>query len=112
MLSRTAPTRPVLKPTAEQLQAAYTRSAKRTWPRSFDAAMAHPLYSRLVHMAALAQLLAEARTAKRAQLAAAHALPWPARRGGSTAAPAAHAPTTTPFTDRKRLAAGDTDDDE
>lgn len=97
--------RPVLKPTPEQLQAAYARCAKRTWPASFEAAMGHPLYSRLVHMNAVGQLLADARTAKRAQLAASQALPWPARRGGATT-------TTTTTPDRKRLAAGDTDDDE
>jgi hypothetical protein len=101
-----------LQITPPQLLAAYTRCAKRTWPPSFDAAMADPLYSRLVHMNALGQLLADARTAKRAQLAADQALPWPARRAGSTARPVPHRLPTTPAPDRKRLAAGDTDDDE
>lgn len=107
-------TRPVLKPTAEQLQAAYARCAKRTWPGSFDAAMQHPLYSRLVHMNAVGQMLADARTAKRAQQVADHALPWPARRGGAQhqARPMPTMTATTAAPDRKRLAVGDTDDDE
>lgn len=104
--------RPVLKPTAEQLQAAYARCAKRTWPGSFEAAMQHPLYSRLVHMNAVGQLLADARSAKRAQLAASNALPWPARRGGHPPAGRPPASNSTTAPDRKRLAAGDHDDDE
>ena len=106
-------TRPVLKPTPEQLLAAYTRCAKRTWPATYAAAMDDPLYSRLVHMNAVGQLLAQARTAKRAQLADAQLLPWPAGRAGQRQAARLRSPgaaSTTP--DRKRLAAGDTDDDE
>lgn len=99
----------VLIPTPEQLVAAWQRCKRRTWPATFDAAMADPLYSRLVNMTALQTMLRDARAAKRAQLQAAqpnpHRPPWPARR------PAATTPQPTP-PDRKRLAAGDTDDDD
>lgn len=100
----------VLIPSAEQLVAAWQRCKRRTWPATFDAAMADPLYSRLVNMTALQTMLRDARAAKRAQLQAAqpspHRTPWPPRRPSATTSPLPSAP------DRKRLAAGDTDDDD
>ena len=93
--------RPRIQPTAEQLHAAFQRLRRGHWPDSFEAAAADPLLSRLVHMDALRQILQDARTARRADLVRQGRMPWPT--GLRTAA------STTP--DRKRLAAGDTDDD-
>ncbi len=95
-----APVRPRIVPTADQLLAAYDRRKRATWPDGYDAAMAEPLYAALVRMEAVRQILADAKAARRAELGAKGRLPWPA---GLRALPTA--------ADRKRLAAGDTDDD-
>lgn len=98
----------VPKPTPEQLHAAWQERRRRDWPATFDEAMQHELYSRLVYMTALGQLLAAARAARRTQLLADQRLPWPAGQPVHRPRPA---PTHTPGPDRKRLAAGDTDAD-
>lgn len=95
--------RPRINPTPEQLQAAWVRRRRRHWPDSFDAAMADPLLGRLVHMEAVLLVLAQARAARRSQ--APPPQPSAAARQKSTSP---HRITTP---DRKRLAAGDTDDD-
>ena len=112
---------PIAEPTREQLQMAYRQLARPDrWPRTLDAALAHPVYG--ICLRALARQLgrpawfsANARpaTAAGAQIASAPAVPpnppaprarpssrinetWPPRRGGGV--------------DLKRAAANDRDD--
>lgn len=104
----------VPKPTPEQLHAAWQERRRRDWPATFDEAMQHELYSRLVYMTALGQLLAAARAARRTQLLAEQRLPWPAGQPVHRPRQAGASRTTThatPGPDRKRLAAGDIDDE-
>lgn len=95
-----APLRPRIEPTAEQLLAAYDRRKRSDWPEGYEAAMKVPLCAALVRMEAVRQILADAKAANREQLRRTGRLPWPA---GLRALPTS--------ADRKRLAAGDTDDD-
>lgn len=103
MLSDTTPrvVRPRIEPTADQLLAAYERRKRSHWPAGYEAAMAEPLFAALVRMEAVRQILHDAKVARREQLGRSGRLPWPA---GLRALPNA--------TDRKRLAAGDTGDDD
>lgn len=86
-----------VEPTEDELRAAWLRCRRPSWPASYDAAMADPVYSRLV------------------RLNATH--PPAAPRAGTVAsAPSMHRPAfafrtrAQPF-DRKRAAAGERDDD-
>lgn len=104
MLKPTAPVRPLrprIVPTPEQLQAAWQSRRRSNWPDSFDDAMADPLLGALVRMEAVRLILLAQRVARRAAIGNTS---W--TRSRPVAAPLA---ATT--TDRKRLAAGDTDDD-
>lgn len=88
-----------IEPTAAELLAAYERSRTPTWPATFAEAMADPVISRLIAIAAKHPPRAARPPA--AQPASMH----PARSPGTWR------PATRPVIDRKRAAAGERDDD-
>lgn len=93
-----------LAPSEAQLRAAYDRSRKDFWPATFEEAMEHPTYSRLVQINA--RHPAPAPAPRRAH-------PWPFMAAARyRPAPAANVPRWTPARvfDIKRAAAGDRDD--
>lgn len=94
--------------TPELLRSAWQQRRHTGWPDSFEACMADPLISRLVRTQALGLAQAARSRAQRAAMPpAAAATPAPAAR------PPHHArPTQAALFDPKRLAAGDTDDDD
>lgn len=98
------PLRPRIQPTTDQLHAAWLTRRRSHWPAEFSAVMDDPLLGRLVHMEAVRLILLAQRVARRQQLLQ-QAPRYTATRASNTALPAHPAP------DRKRLAAGDTDDD-
>lgn len=89
-----------IEPTSEELLAAYERSRKANWPATFDEAMADPVLSRLIAIAAKHPPRA-ARPPAVQQAPSMH----PARTPGTWR------PTSRPVFDRKRAAAGERDDD-
>lgn len=93
-----------IEPSQADLRAAYDRCRKDFWPASFEAAMEHPTYSRLVHMNARHPGTPPA--PRRAHpwpfMAAQRYRPQPAANGSSW--------KPAPVYDIKRAAAGDRDD--
>ena len=92
--------------TPEQLQAAWQHRRRGDWPDTFDGSMAVPLLAALVRAEAVRHRVA----VRRAEVAAAA---WDAFRpyiAPAPRAPATAAPLRQPL-DRKRLAAGERDDD-
>lgn len=85
--------------TTEQLRAAWVVRRRADWPTTFDAAMADPLLQRLVRCMAMG--MAQAATRRSAT-----ARPAPTRRPAPPQPQPQHQPL-----DRKRLAAGERDDD-
>ena len=98
------PLRPRIQPTPEQPHAAWLSRRRSHWPGQFSDVMDDPLLGRLVHMEAVRLILLAQRVARRQQLVP-QVPRHTATRASSPALPAHPAP------DRKRLAAGDTDDD-
>lgn len=86
-----------LKPTEDQLRAAWQARRRRDWPESFEAAMNDPTYSRILCIEV------RRREGRKAQAALTHHQPL--RR----ALPAL--PSMPPVLDHKRRAAGERDDD-
>lgn len=100
-----------IEPTAEQLQAAWQHRRRADWPDSLDATMAVPMLATIVHCEAVRRCLAERtaeRNAKRTAAAWAALRPYtaPVRRPPAPPPVQARLPL-----DRKRLAAGERDDD-
>lgn len=94
------------EPTREQLLAAWQQCRKPTWPATFEAAMADPLFSRLVRLVAKHPPAAHRR--------AAPAAPAPVTAHPATAPtwwPPRHPQGQTLGIDRKRAASGERDDD-
>jgi len=89
--------------TDQDLQAAWLHRRRSDWPRTFDAAMAHPLLRALVRAEALRGAQAAAR---RAAAPAPHQPPASHQPLPAVRRTAHHATA-----DRKRAAAGDRDDD-
>ncbi len=97
-----ARTRPPAEPTAEDLRSAFKLCKARSWPNEFEAAMADPERARLVQMCAQGRM-------RRKQVSKLESQPplrqepllhaWPPQRANNL-----------PQYDRKRAAAGDTDD--
>jgi len=96
-----------IEPTPEQLQAAWLQRRRPDWPDTLHDTMAVPLLATLVRSEAVRRYLSERR---RERTAAA----WESMRPYTAPAPRAPAPSTAqprqPL-DRKRLAAGERDDD-
>lgn len=105
--------------TPEQMHAAWVQRRRADWPASYEAAMADPLLQRLVRCMAMGMVQAQARVQARPQAGPRH----PAARATGRAAmaylhptqatnhPAAPAAVPPQGLDRKRLAAGERDDD-
>lgn len=96
-----------IEPTTEQLQAAWLQRRRSDWPDTLDDTMAVPLLAALVRSEAVRRCLSERRSERTAAA-------WAAFRPYT--APAPRAPATPPVQprqplDRKRLAAGERDDD-
>jgi hypothetical protein len=94
---------PRAQPSAEQLHEAFTRVRLDCWPTDYDAAMADPVRSRIVHMHAVRLALGE-------QLEApVHHRPAVVRP--TPPSPSSWTPRPQMGVDRKRAAAGEHDDD-
>lgn len=87
------------EPTEEQLQQAWQSRRQADWPATFDEAMTHPLYSRLIRMHATHAAAVERIKRRATVITPGMPLPWERRQ------PAA------PQLDRKRAAAGERDED-
>lgn len=112
------PTR--IEPTDQQLEHAFQRRRRLGWPATVDQAMAVPLLAALLRGEVVRCVLAERRAARRqAEHAEVFGTPAPAPHApaitrGSTASrpwPPRRASAPASGQDRKRLAAGDRDDD-
>lgn len=102
-------------PTNEQLLDAWRQRRRPDWPTTFEATMQDPLYARLVRTHALHGIPTRQRPVieRPEPPQVAGAAPMPPARPATTAARAAPAPSRqAALFDRKRLAAGERDDDD
>jgi hypothetical protein len=90
------------EPTEEQLQEAWRSRRQADWPATFDEAMVHPLYRRLIRMHATHAAVLERISKRTTVITPGMPAPWDRR----------HAPASAPpIFDRKRAASGERDED-